>query len=370
MKDWKNAVPFFLLLLLFGLPPQADAWVSLPQRDFIGNSATVIMKGFCLDRAGEVCQAPNAGTAEEWKSLLREAMSQWNNAGSNFIFREREARPSDHPCNPQPGEADAGNVYVILAYPDTTCYGERLGVDASIFSYGRRKFALIYINIENPSFYSNGVFDWDAFFSRRLSLLLHEFGHVAGLGHPDEAGQEVQAVMNSVVWFDTLQQDDIDGIRALWGTREEMGEDDKEDRLMGALENPQPNSFQSGIALLSGWVCDAEEITLEINNNAVRAIYGAERGDTEPVCGDTNNGFGVPFNWNLLGDGVHTIVARADGIEFARADVTVTTFGEEFLRGKSGEYILGGFPDPDTSTVIVWSESHQNFVIKEVINAR
>ena len=28
----------------------------------------------------------------------------------------------------------------------------------------------------------------------------------------------------------------------------------------GVLDNPQPNSVQSGIGLINGWVCDAEEV--------------------------------------------------------------------------------------------------------------
>ena len=115
MKDLKNAVPCFLLLLLFGLPPQAGAWTRSDQADLPGNSIDVIMHGFCLDRAGEVCQASNAGTPEEWKELIWGAMYRWNDAGSNFRFLKREVHASDDPCNPQPG-----NVYVILAYDDTT----------------------------------------------------------------------------------------------------------------------------------------------------------------------------------------------------------------------------------------------------------
>ena len=29
------------------------------------------------------------------------------------------------------------------------------------------------------------------------------------------------------------------------------------------------------------------------------------------VCGDTDNGFGVLYNWNNLGDGVYTVQALA-----------------------------------------------------------
>lgn len=49
-------------------------------------------------------------------------------------------------------------------------------------------------------------------------VALHEFGHVLGLGHPDEHGQAVDAVMNSRVSDrDTLAWDDIQGAYTLYG---------------------------------------------------------------------------------------------------------------------------------------------------------
>ena len=44
----------------------------------------------------------------------------------------------------------------------------------------------------------------------------HEFGHVLGLSHPDELGRNATAVMGSAAEADTLQSDDIDGVRALY----------------------------------------------------------------------------------------------------------------------------------------------------------
>ncbi len=136
----------------------------------------------------------------------------------------------------------------------------------------------------------------------------------------------------------------------------------------GSLENPGPGSAQSGIGLLSGWVCDADQVTLVLNPGTptaqtLAAAYGTDRADTTSVCGDRNNGFGLLLNWNLLGDGTHTLVARADGEVFGRATVTVTTLGEEFVREAEGECTVADFPDTGETTRLVWQEAQQNFVI-------
>ncbi len=135
--------------------------------------------------------------------------------------------------------------------------------------------------------------------------------------------------------------------------------------VVGYLENPGPDSFQSGIGVLSGWVCAAEAVTIEINGVPQAAAYGTARGDTAEVCGDTDNGFGLLFNWNLLSDGAHAVVAYVDGVELARATVTVTTLGAEFLRDVAGECTVSDFPSVGESVRLVWQEAQQNFVLVE-----
>ena len=135
---------------------------------------------------------------------------------------------------------------------------------------------------------------------------------------------------------------------------------------LGRLENPGPDSFQSGIGVISGWVCEAEAVVIEINGEAQGAAYGTERLDTLEVCGDTANGFGLLFNWNLLGEGEHTVVARVDGAELGRATVTILDAEDDFVEGLSGEGRVEDFPMPGETVLLEWQESVQNFVIVAV----
>jgi hypothetical protein len=136
----------------------------------------------------------------------------------------------------------------------------------------------------------------------------------------------------------------------------------------GVLENPQPASAQSGIGVISGWVCSAGKIEVVLDEAATLGVaYGTGRGDTAGECGDADNGFGLLLNWNLLGTGTHTVRALADGVEFGSATFTVTTlWGMEYLQGASGTCQLSGFPEPETNVVVRWEESLQNFVIDSV----
>ena len=132
---------------------------------------------------------------------------------------------------------------------------------------------------------------------------------------------------------------------------------------VGNLENPGVALPQSGIGVLSGWVCEATAVEIELNGARQMAGYGTERLDTEEACGDTDNGFGLLFNWNLLGDGEHEVVAFVDGVELSRTTVTVTTLGEEFVRGAAGECMVEDFPSPGEMVSLAWQQTSQNFAI-------
>ncbi len=141
--------------------------------------------------------------------------------------------------------------------------------------------------------------------------------------------------------------------------------------LGGRLENPGPHAFQSGIGALWGWVCEAEQVEIEIATEQGDiawhvAAYGLERLDTLDTCGDTDNGFVLLLNWNLLGDGAHSVTALADGVELGRTTVQVTTLGQEFVEGVTGECVAEDFPHPGQSTLLEWRQNSQNFMITDV----
>ena len=130
------------------------------------------------------------------------------------------------------------------------------------------------------------------------------------------------------------------------------------------LENPSLGSAQSGLSVISGWACEAEEIVIELNGRPQRAAYGTEReAAVQQRCGHSDAGFSLLWNWNNLGPGTHTVRALIDGQEFARTTVRVTTFGVPFRQGVSGTFPIPDFPRPGENKRLRWEQSLQNFVI-------
>ena len=135
------------------------------------------------------------------------------------------------------------------------------------------------------------------------------------------------------------------------------------------LESPGASAVLSGIGFISGWKCDASNITVVIDENGehLSVAMHQERGDLRSVCGGTiRHGFIKQFNWALLGDGEHVVVAYDEGVEFARSTFTVGTTGEEFLTDVSRRTVLDGFPSPGERAVLEWNESTQHFEVVTV----
>ncbi|MGH7966733.1 MAG: hypothetical protein ACRERD_33720 [Candidatus Binatia bacterium] len=165
----------------------------------------------------------------------------------------------------------------------------------------------------------------------------------------------------TVAWEESLQNFVIVSGRREGGGNSGIG-------MVDYLDVPGPGSTQSGIGLIHGWVCDATLVEIQVDDGPrLRTGYGASRIDTQHVCRDDgNNGFALPFNWNLLGDGLHRVRAFADNQQFADVTFTVTPLGEEFSSGVSGECTVEDFPEMGGHTTVAWDQSLQNFVITRV----
>lgn len=138
-------------------------------------------------------------------------------------------------------------------------------------------------------------------------------------------------------------------------------------RQEGFLENPLDFGYESGISAVTGFHCQAQEITIQFDDyDPVTAASGTSRGDTEEYCGgNSDTGFSLLWNWNILGPGQHTVRALADGVEFDSATIEVNTFGAEFVWGMSLDTDIMDFRQGKEIS-LRWQESKQGFVIEDI----
>ena len=137
-------------------------------------------------------------------------------------------------------------------------------------------------------------------------------------------------------------------------------------RAQGILEVPRPGAIQSGVGVVSGWKCAAGAITIRFDGGPPIAVpYGSSRDDTRFICENTENGFALQWNYNLLTEGEHLIEVFDEGERFASAAFTVTKIGAEFLSGRVGSCEVDDFPFPGERVVLEWQEASQNFVIAQ-----
>lgn len=291
-----------------------------------------------------------------WDDAAEHALSRWNTVATRFRFSWQRPATATDLCNHT-------NFINTADFASSICgvgFGDALAVTiATGFSDGTLVDADVLLDAGRSwSTYSgplqrNGagavVYDFHR-------VIMHEFGHVLGLDHPDQHGQMVTALMNSRVSnVDDVQADDIAGVNTIYPDAA------MKDAL---LEDPQPGAVMSGVTVIRGWACSAGRIDIQIDGGSLQAAYPMARGDTVLACNNEgNNGFSILYNWNIAGDGVHTVVALKDGVEFGRATVNVVTLGQEFLTGVSAQYLLPDFPALGRDVIIEWRESLQNFVI-------
>ena len=124
------------------------------------------------------------------------------------------------------------------------------------------------------------------------------------------------------------------------------------------LEIPTPHTTLSGIGVISGWKCNAGELTARFNDGeAIPLLYGVERQDVldAGACDRATVGFISTMNWGELGDGQHTVKVYDNGVRFFQSTFNVVRLGEAFVEGAAGECLIKDFPVPDADARFSWS---------------
>ena len=177
------------------------------------------------------------GSSSKWSNAAVDALRAWNDAGARFQFRWGRYSSGALSCGSPNGQRD---VIFSSRHCDGLSWGSVVGIASSWFRGDQLIDADVVFNINRS---------WDVYYGghrgavdfRRVAM--HEFGHVLGLDHPDDHGQVRTAVMNSHVSdVDRLQSDDINGIRAIYGSDRPRGAPD----LVVQSLRTSPDSLAAG----------------------------------------------------------------------------------------------------------------------------
>ncbi|PYK92490.1 MAG: hypothetical protein DME40_04740, partial [Verrucomicrobia bacterium] len=149
-----------------------------------------------------------------WDTAAAPALTAWDNVMARLRYTGNVA-------SPPVSSGDGVNAVVF----SNTIFGQKFGTGTLAVTYWRSSSSnIIEADIlfnRNQQFDSYrgplrfGTNGWCIGDIRRV--LIHELGHALGLDHPDDHGQHVDAIMNSVTSNrETLSADDISGAQSMY----------------------------------------------------------------------------------------------------------------------------------------------------------
>jgi hypothetical protein len=131
------------------------------------------------------------------------------------------------------------------------------------------------------------------------------------------------------------------------------------------LGTPAHGATVSGVGVISGYHCQSGDIEVRIDGVSLgKAGAGTTLLGTGDLCGRTDTGYSLLYNFNNLAEGVHVVSAYVDGVlRQSNTFTSVRSGGVPWLAGMTRAVTVADFPEPGRSTTLEWQTSYQNFVV-------
>jgi hypothetical protein len=139
----------------------------------------------------------------------------------------------------------------------------------------------------------------------------------------------------------------------------------------GLLGTPAAGATVSGVGVISGYHCSSQDIDVYVDGSHLgKAGAGTTLLGTQAVCGRTNTGYSLLYNFNNLADGEHTVTVHAGGVPFdSHVFTSFRSGGTPWRSGLSRTVVVPDFPQAGRSATLEWLQSYQNFLVTGIDGA-